>query len=63
MRAVAILSVPLLMACIGGPFPEDVAGIYVELTPNGGHLISMERGVHNAETQTCVPAGVPAADH
>jgi hypothetical protein len=35
----------------------------LELTPNGGHLISMERGVHNAETQTCVPAGVPAADH
>ena len=41
---------------------RGAASVGLELTPNGGHLISMERGVHDAEIQTGIPAGVPAAD-
>ena len=34
----------------------------LELAPSGGHLFSLEKGVHDATNETAVFAGVPAAD-
>ena len=34
----------------------------LEVAPNGGHLFSLEKGVHDAKNETIVSTGVPATD-
>ena len=34
----------------------------LEVAPDGGHLFSLEKGVHDAKNKTTVFAGVPATD-
>ncbi len=45
---------------IAKDFPDYTASL--EVAPDGGHLFSYGKGVHDAKNETTVFAGVPAAD-
>ena len=61
-RLASLLGLPIADAVSMAAKLDESRFVSVKLTPHGGHLISMEKGVHHAKNEIAVPTRVSGAD-